>query len=77
MDFAELLSVVDQLPPEDLAVLKEHIRQREADQKREAAAWGTALEEAAADFRGDSSPEELRNIFESINHKSPPSEKGL
>jgi hypothetical protein len=69
MDIAKLLSAVDDLSLEELEVVKEHVRQREAE------LWGEAFEEAAAEFRGDSTPDELSTIFEAINQKSPSSDK--
>jgi anti-sigma factor RsiW len=73
-DISDLLAVIDRLSPEELAQIRERIDQRTRAQ-RTAAAWEQAAEAAAAHFRGDSSPEELDEIFEVIKIKSQPSEK--
>ncbi|MCC7205868.1 MAG: hypothetical protein IT323_01090 [Anaerolineae bacterium] len=77
MDFERLLEVIDTLSPQELEQLKAHLARREQNQVRDAEAWGMALEAAAAEFRGDSSPEELADLFAAINEKSPPTDKGL
>lgn len=70
MNIHEILTAVDHLSAEELAQVKTHISQREAEQRCEAQAWGRVLEAAAAEFRGDSSPEELAALFEAIQLKS-------
>lgn len=77
MNIQELLTVVDNLSSEELAQVKTRINQREAEQRREAEAWGRAMEAAAAAFRGDSSPEELDALFKAMSLKSTPSDKGI
>ena len=77
MNLEELFDVVDHLPDNELARLKAHISEREKPNITEGEIWGAALEAAAQDFRGNSSPEELNEIFVAMNEKSHPSEKGL
>jgi len=77
MDIDKLLEAVDDLSADDLSRLQEHIAQRQRTLQHEAEDWLAALEAAAAEFRGDSSEEELREIFAAMNTKSTPSKKGL
>ena len=77
MNIQELLTAVDHLSGDELAQVKTRINQREAEQRREAEAWGRAFEAAAAEFRGDSSPEELDDLFKAMSLKSTPSDKGV
>jgi len=77
MDIDKLLEAVDDLSADDLHRLQEHIAQRQRTLEHEAEDWRAALEAAAAEFRGDSSEDELREIFAAMNTKSTPSKKGL
>jgi hypothetical protein len=70
MDIQDILDAVDHLPDDELARLKRHITQREADRRQEAQVWGETLSAAAAAFRGESSPEELDELFDAIQIKS-------
>lgn len=79
MDFNELLEVVDNLPDDDLERLKTHITKREqsSHKPRTVEEWIAKFANIAAEFRGTSSDEEMREIIEAMTLKSPPSEKGL
>ncbi len=78
MTFEEILAAVDQLSPDDLKRLKAHLIERERTNKpRTAEEWMTELRDIAAEFRGDSSDEEMRDIVAAMQLKSPPSDKGI
>ena len=81
MDIDKLLEAVEDLSPDDLERLKTRIAERESKHKsaaqHTAEEWLASLEAAVAEFRGDSSEEEMREIAAAMSMKSHPSCKGL
>ena len=78
MDLAQLLSAVDDLPPEDRQRLKDYLLRRESSPRpRTVAEWLAEFEDIAREFRGDSSDEEMEKIIQAMTLKSKPSKKGL
>jgi hypothetical protein len=75
MDIDKILAVIDNLSTDELQRLKLRIAEREQTQQRTAEQWLTALDAAITEFRGDSSEEEMQQIFEAMSMKSVPSEK--
>ncbi|MCC7447137.1 MAG: hypothetical protein IT324_06960 [Anaerolineae bacterium] len=78
MDSQDLLAVVDNLSSDDLERLKAQIAEREKAARPQCTAeeWLAELKSIAAEFRGDSSDEEMRALVEAMNEKSAPSSKG-
>ncbi len=79
MDIQDLLAAVDDLSPDDLERLKAQIAEREkaVHSPHTAEEWLAKLKSIAAEFRGDSSDEEMQELIAAMNEKSAPSSKGL
>ena len=78
MTFEEILEAVDKLPADDKERLKAHLAETKTSPgPRTAEEWMAKFRDIAEEFRGDSSDEEMRELIEAMNMKSPPSEKGL
>jgi hypothetical protein len=73
MDLEQLLDAVDHLSPEEREKLKAHLVGRA--KPRTVEEWMAEFADIAAEFRGDSTDEEMREIFEAMNMKSKPSKK--
>jgi hypothetical protein len=79
MDFSELPNAMDNLPDDQLECLKAHLaeRDRTTHKPQTAEEWMSEFADIAAEFRGNSSDEEMQEIIEAMTFKSLPSEKGL
>jgi hypothetical protein len=77
MDFEQILEAINELPPKDLERLKEILKEREQiGQSPDVDQWLSRFQAIAAEFRGDSSSEEMQQIVAAMTLKSPPTDKG-
>lgn len=71
MDVESIIKAIDELSPEDQERIKTHLRERERElnHPHTVEEWLTVIDEAVADFRGNSSPEEIEQIAAAMSAK--------
>ena len=77
MDLNQILAAVDDLSVEERDQLQKYLSGHGMSRpRRTAEEWMAELTDIAREFRGDSSDEEMKEIFEAMSLKSVRSDKG-